>query len=340
MDEDLASRIYNCDETGLSTNAISKKVFISKKNRDAYLETPCAGKSMYTVFFCISAARRYLPPFVVYKSLNLYHSWTIGGPPGTLYGCTPSGWMQDVVFENWFLSPFVRHVAHSPKPVFLFFDGHGSHLTYKTVKAAMEESIIIICLPPHSSHTLQPLDVAVFKPLKEHWKDIIQQYYRQYRMQTIDNNAQSGSGSGALYSPRKLLRDAIVTTISQSLSAENKAAMKNKGQKRKRVQAKTGEILTSEDVCKRLQQEEQDRKAKLAKKYQVVSHKLDEVQAATAVAAYDSSSEYTESECESVLSTDDISGNEDDNFCSVCKIDFRNDSNNNRKWVQCDSCQG
>ena len=343
LGEDHASRIYNCDETGLSTDPISKKIFISKNSRDAYLETPCAGKSMYTVLFCISAAGRYLPPFVVYKSLNLYHSWTIGGPPGTLYGCTPSGWMQDIVFENWFLNSFVRHVAHNQKPVFLFYDGHGSHLTYRTVKTAMEESIMIICLPPHSSHALQPLDVAVFKPLKEQWKDILQQYYRQSRMQTVDkatfpsllsqlwrkishqnarsgfrgtglwplnkaavpagrimksfsssaNDDQSAPDSHALYSPRKLLQDAILTTISPPLSAENKAALKNKSLKRRRIQANAGELLTTEDVCKRLQQEEHHRKEKLAKKCPVVCRKLASVQAGT---VDDRDSEPTESE--------------------------------------------
>ena len=56
------------------------------------------------------------------------------------------------------------------KPIFLFFDGHASHLTYSTVKAAMDDQIIMICLPPHASHALQPLDVAVFKPLKDKWR--------------------------------------------------------------------------------------------------------------------------------------------------------------------------
>eukprot|EP00794_Sanderia_malayensis_P004303 gene4303-4872_t len=42
--------------------------------------------------------------------------------------------------------------------------------THETIRIAMKESIIIIFLPPHKGHALQPLDVAVVKPLKELWK--------------------------------------------------------------------------------------------------------------------------------------------------------------------------
>lgn len=45
----------------------------------------------------------------------------------------------------------------------LVLDGHGSHLTPQFHKACND--IIAICVPPHSSHLLQPLDVGCFGPL-------------------------------------------------------------------------------------------------------------------------------------------------------------------------------
>ena len=35
----------------------------------------------------------------------------------------------------------------------------------------------MICLIPHSTHALKPLDVSVFKPLKTAWKAIVSEYY-------------------------------------------------------------------------------------------------------------------------------------------------------------------
>ncbi len=173
LTKDLLSRIYNCEETGLSTDLAGKQ-FIAKQCKSAYLTSPKGGKTNFLVLFCVSAAGVYLPPFVVYKLAHLYETWTVGGPPNTRYACTPNGWMQDVTFENWFLNCFVEHVKGQEKPLILYFDGHGSHLTFKTIDIAMKESIMIICLPMHTSHALQPLYVAVFKPLKDLWKKILQ----------------------------------------------------------------------------------------------------------------------------------------------------------------------
>ena len=184
--KELSERIYNCDETAVSTNPAGKKVFISKGKRDAYLEAPGAGKACYTVLFCTSASGEFLPPLIVYKARNLYQKWTTGGPIGATYACTCSGWMEDTVFENSVVNSFIPHVKNKEKPVILFYDGHGSHLTFKTAQSCMEEKIIIICLPPHTSHALQPLDVGVFKPLKDHWKKILLQFYRQSKMKSVD----------------------------------------------------------------------------------------------------------------------------------------------------------
>lgn len=45
-------------------------------------------------------------------------------------------------------------------------DGHQSHLGPELVRAAQREGVILLCLPPHTSHILQPLDVSFFGPLK------------------------------------------------------------------------------------------------------------------------------------------------------------------------------
>ena len=92
----------------------------------------------------------------------LNENWTINGPEGTRYAVSYSGWMADIIFEQWFRHSFVSFTADIQKLVVLFFDGHRPHLTYNTICLAMEEFIIIICLPPHTSHALQPLGVGVF----------------------------------------------------------------------------------------------------------------------------------------------------------------------------------
>ncbi|KAG8180984.1 hypothetical protein JTE90_024732 [Oedothorax gibbosus] len=182
--ENAPDRIFNLDEAGLGTDSRTTKVFVPRKSRIAYLKSADAGKAMYSVLFCVSASGNFLPPLTVFKSQHLYESWTKGGPPGAWYSCTESGWMHDMVFESW-MGHFVKHVEQLEKPVLLIFDGHGSHLTYKTIKQAIDNEIIIICLPPNTSHALQPLDVGVFAPVKRSWRKILKTWYRESRLQKI-----------------------------------------------------------------------------------------------------------------------------------------------------------
>jgi hypothetical protein len=46
-------------------------------------------------------------------------------------------------------------------------DGHGSHVTAGFIRHCRENNIELLILPSHSSHITQPLDVAVFGPLKK-----------------------------------------------------------------------------------------------------------------------------------------------------------------------------
>ncbi|KAF2891146.1 hypothetical protein ILUMI_15027 [Ignelater luminosus] len=48
-------------------------------------------------------------------------------------------------------------------------DGHVTHISVELIKLAQENQVAIIKLPPHTTHVLQPLDVAVFKGLKTKW---------------------------------------------------------------------------------------------------------------------------------------------------------------------------
>ena len=72
-----------------------------------------------------------------------------------------NGWIMKYLFFEWF-KMFVQMIPPS-KPVLLVLDGHGSHITIDVIEYARENKIHMLCLPSHTSHVLQPLDVGVFK---------------------------------------------------------------------------------------------------------------------------------------------------------------------------------
>ena len=77
------------------------------------------------------------------------------------------GWMKTELFFGWLANHFARKVT--TRPVALLVDGHSSHIDLEVAKFCKENQILLFCLPPHSSHLTQPLDVSFFKPLKSAW---------------------------------------------------------------------------------------------------------------------------------------------------------------------------
>jgi hypothetical protein len=75
---------------------------------------------------------------------------------------------------------FEKYTAQRTKGVYrlLILDGHGSHGTPEFDLFCKEHSIITLCMPPHSSHLLQPLDVGCFAVLKRSYGRQIEGYMR------------------------------------------------------------------------------------------------------------------------------------------------------------------
>ncbi|ORU95132.1 MAG: hypothetical protein A6F71_10800 [Cycloclasticus sp. symbiont of Poecilosclerida sp. M] len=71
-------------------------------------------------------------------------------------------------------------------PVCLLVDGHTSHIDLDTSKFCQENGILLYCLPPHSSHITQPLDVGFFSALKGAWKKAVINYNCKHPGATVN----------------------------------------------------------------------------------------------------------------------------------------------------------
>ena len=178
-------QILNCDETGLSTNSKGSKIICKREIKNPVTIMPGSGKEQYTVLSTISASGKNFPPFILYKGKNLYQEWMVNGPKNALYGVTENGWMETRVFTEYF-NHLVKWLKDTPRPTVLIFDGHMSHISLETVQTALDSSIIILCLPAHCSHLLQPLDVGVFKQAKTTWRQILRDHYAESRLKAVN----------------------------------------------------------------------------------------------------------------------------------------------------------
>ena len=164
---DRPTQLFNCDESGLPLTHKPPKVVARVGQKHPYAVTS-SDKGQITILACGNAAGYCIPPMVIFDRKSLNSDWAIGEVPGTFYGLSDSGWMDAELFEEWFKNHFLRH-APPARPLLLLLDGHSSHFQPELVQAAATEGVIIFCLPPHTTHLLQPLDNCAFGSLKRHW---------------------------------------------------------------------------------------------------------------------------------------------------------------------------
>ena len=161
------SRIYNMDETGVSTvpNKVPK-VYAEKGKRAVSKVVSADRGQLVTAVCCISASGLYVPPALIFprkrKKEELYRE----APPGTLAMISDSGYMNTDLFVEW-LEHFQVFVKSSQEdPVLLILDNHVSHCSLGAIDTSRKYNICLVSLPPHASHKLQPLDVGFFGPFK------------------------------------------------------------------------------------------------------------------------------------------------------------------------------
>ncbi len=87
-----------------------------------------------------------------------------GAYPNTLFGSSESGWITTELFIEWF-NFFLNNIPPT-HPVLLYLDGHSTHVSIDLIELARSNDFHLLCLPAHTSHLLQPLDVGVFKSFK------------------------------------------------------------------------------------------------------------------------------------------------------------------------------
>ena len=58
-------------------------------------------------------------------------------------------------------------------------------MSIRLVELARSNNVHLVCLPPHTTHLLQPLDVGVFGPMKAAWRTILKQHQLQSCAATV-----------------------------------------------------------------------------------------------------------------------------------------------------------
>jgi hypothetical protein len=163
--------IYNFDETGFMMGIIFSGMVVTTSDGrgKAKLAQP-GNREWATVIQGVNALGWAIPPFIIlaaqYHLANWYTECDL--PANWRIATTDNGWTTNAVGLDW-IKHFDLHTVPRTKGKYrlLILDGHESHHSTEFELYCQEQKIITLCMPPHSSHLLQPLDVGCFGPLKQ-----------------------------------------------------------------------------------------------------------------------------------------------------------------------------
>jgi len=175
--------IWNFDETGFRIGV----------GRSQWIVTTCTSKRSYlavdgvrtlvTSVEAVSAGGAVIEEMLIVPGKTHMESWYKDLGDDVLVGVSDTGYTNDELSYEYILhfhrqSKKTQVGAHR----ILLCDGYGSHITREILEFCEKKLIHMFCLPPHTSHILQPLDVVLFQP------------YKHYHAKAIDYASRTGCG--------------------------------------------------------------------------------------------------------------------------------------------------
>ena len=161
------------DEKGFMMGvAASAKVVISKHEKQAF-SVKSVNREWVSLIEAICTTGRSLPLFVIFKGVNKQKTWyDVLEDVHSEIATSENGWTDNELGVDWLKRCFEPATARYLQGNYrlLVIDGHAFHISTEFIKFCNEKKIVPLCLPPHTTHLLQPLDVNVFGPLSREYK--------------------------------------------------------------------------------------------------------------------------------------------------------------------------
>jgi hypothetical protein len=166
LDED----VFNFDEAGFMMGKITaQRVVTGSESRSRPKAVQPGNREWVSVIQGVNAAGWTIPPMLVFAGEFHLSEWYEEDdiPSNRAIAVSDNGWTTNKNEVAW-LKHFIAHTNNRIVGArrLLVFDGHESHHSLEFQELCQANNIYTLCMPPHSSHLLQPLDVGCFAPLK------------------------------------------------------------------------------------------------------------------------------------------------------------------------------
>ena len=153
------------DETGISSVQKPGKILGRRGMMQVGKLTSLEKGKTITMVCAMNSIGNYIPPMFIFSRKRLVQALLNGAPFGSIGYCSFSRWIDTALFLQWLIH-FQSQIKATPESkVLLILDNYASHVSLPTINFCRKNNIMILSIPPSTSHRLQPLDRTFFGPL-------------------------------------------------------------------------------------------------------------------------------------------------------------------------------
>lgn len=182
-----STRIFNLDERAFFI-ASNTDNFIVKKGQKVVSNLCNNDKFCLTTLLTCNTEGQMPPGLIMFKGVKLPANITKFLPNSFVAGKSDSGWITGKSFYDYIVNIFYPWCVTNKIefPVILYVDGRSSHLTLPLSKFCFDKQIELISVYPDATHLMQPLDVALFKPLEKAYKDSVMDWCQDHNGEPLN----------------------------------------------------------------------------------------------------------------------------------------------------------
>ena len=178
------SDIYNFDKTGFLIGMLSYAKVVTTSDRQSRPRIKQSGnREWVSVIQGIYTDGWAMPLYIIVKGKYHLLSWYTNGefPPTWRIHPSENGWTTNAIGLDW-LNHFERYTKPHTTGGYrlLILDSYNSHRATEFDDFCKLNNIIPLCMPPHLSYILQPLDVGCFGLLKASYSKAIEQMIQRH----------------------------------------------------------------------------------------------------------------------------------------------------------------
>ncbi|VDO38002.1 unnamed protein product [Haemonchus placei] len=158
----------NIDEVPVPFDIVHERTVDVKGRENIKIDSTGHEKSNFTNVLGVTAAGEKLKPMIIFKKKLMPKGQF---PPDVIVKTNEKGWMNQELLKEWIVEVWNKRENHNSDPdrSLLIFDSARCHVTDEVQQVWQQYSKIAV-IPGGLTKILQPLDIGINKPFKDHLK--------------------------------------------------------------------------------------------------------------------------------------------------------------------------